>query len=155
MKKENDLIKKALGKRFKQFREAIGNTQTELAKELGVYQSTITNIEMGKTFPNMKYLYYFQHTRGLNLNWLLCNKGKIFLADEEYASSAASLLECHLSKNDPKYEKYVELITLMQVPEVEQIILAKLVELKVFARKEINQFQEKEKEKEITPLQNA
>jgi transcriptional regulator with XRE-family HTH domain len=149
MKKENaSIIKKEIGRRLKWFREAIDKTQTQLAEELQVYQSTITNMEVGKTFPSMKYLHYFHHTYGLNTNWLLSNKGEIFVAEEEHTSLAPSLLECHVPKKDARYEKYAELIDLMQVPEIEQIILAKLVELKVFAREEINQFREMRKEKE-------
>jgi transcriptional regulator with XRE-family HTH domain len=149
MKKENaSIIKKEIGRRLKWFREAIGKTQTQLAEELHVYQSTITNMEIGKTFPSIKYLHYFYHSYGLNTNWLLSNMGDMFVAEEEHTSLAASLLECHVPKKDARFEKYLELMDLMQVPEVEQIILAKLVELKVFAREEINQFREGRKEKE-------
>ncbi len=148
MKKENaSIIKKEIGRRLKRFREAIGKTQTHLAEELHVYQSTITNMEIGKTFPSIKYLHYFYHTYGLNTNWLLSNIGDMFVAEEEHTSLAISLLECHVPKKDARYAKYAELIDLMQVSEVEQIILAKLVELKVFAREEINQFRESRKEK--------
>ncbi|UCH96259.1 MAG: helix-turn-helix transcriptional regulator [Candidatus Aminicenantes bacterium] len=149
MDKIHASIKKEIGRRFKRFREAIGKTQTQLAKELNVYQSTITNIEVGKTFPGIKYLHYFHHTYGLNTNWLLSNKGEIFVSEEARTSSAASLLECHVPKNNPLYEKYAELIALMKVPMVEQIILAKLVELKVVGKEEIKEFWEKEN------LQNA
>lgn len=149
MKKENaSIIKKEIGRRLKWFREAIGKTQTQLAEELHVYQSTITNMEVGKTFPSIKYLHYFHHTYGLNTNWLLSNKGDVFVSEEEHTSLAASLLECHVPKDDARFEKYAELLDLMQVSEVEQIILAKLVELKVFAREEINQFRDRRKEKE-------
>ena len=148
MKKQNaSIIKKDIGRRLKWFREAIGKTQTQIAAELQVYQSTITNMEIGKTFPSIKYLHYFYHTYGLNTNWLLSNLGDMFVAEEEHTSLAASLLECHVPKKDARYAKYAELIDLMQVSEVEQIILAKLVELKVFAREEINQFRESRKEK--------
>lgn len=156
MKKENaSIIKKDIGRRFKWFREAIGKTQTQLAEELYVYQSTITNMEIGKTFPSIKYLHYFYHTYGLNTNWLLSNIGDMFVREEEHTSLAVSLLECHVPKEDARYAKYAELIDLMQVSEVEQIILAKLVELKVFAREEINQFRENRKEKEKINLQDS
>ncbi len=151
MNKINTTIKKEIGKRFKRFREAIDKTQTQLAMELNVYQSTITNIEVGKTFPSIKYLHYFYLTYGLNTNWLLSNRGDIFVEPEERTALSASLLQCHVPKNDPRYQKYAELLDLMQVPEIEQIILAKLVEMKVLAKEEINEFREKEK----INLQNA
>jgi len=141
-KKIDPSIKKEIGKRFRRFRDAIKKTQTDLARELSVYQSTITNIEVGKTFPNMKYLIYFLHTYGLNPTWLLSNKGDIFIKVDEQPTENDSLLICHIPKKDPRYKKYVELIDLMEVPEVEQIILAKIVELKVFAKEEIKKFLE-------------
>ena len=140
-------IKKEIGGRFKRFREAINKTQTQMAKELGVYQSTITNIEVGKTFPSLKYLYHFHHAYGLNTNWLLSNIGDTFVTMEERTSAAASLLECHVHKNDPRHIQYKEMIDLMQVPEVEQIILAKVVEMKVLAKDEIKEFRKKQKTK--------
>jgi transcriptional regulator with XRE-family HTH domain len=138
-------MKREIGGRFKRFREAINKTQTQMAKELGVYQSTITNIEVGKTFPSLKYLYHYHHSYGLNINWLLSNVGELFVTLEERTSTAASLLECHVQKNDPRHYQYREMIHLMQVPEVEQIILAKMVELKVLAKEEINTFLKKQK----------
>ena len=147
-KKTNPSIKKQTGKRFRQFRESINKTQNQLAKELNVYQSTITNIEVGKTFPNIKYLVHFHETYNLNPTWLMTGQGDVFVRIEERISAAASLLPCHVPKKSPKYESYVELMEHMQVPEIEQIILAKLVELKVFAKDEIKKFQQRQKTKQ-------
>ena len=146
MAKINGSIKKEIGRRFRRFRDAIGKTQTQLAKELEVYQSTITNIEVGKTFPGVKYLHYFHHKYRLNTNWLMSDKGDLFITEEEKTSTSVSLLNCHVQKQDITYKKYVELMNLMEVPVVEQVILAKLMELKVLAKDEIEKFQE-EKEK--------
>lgn len=133
-------IKKEIGKRFKQFREAIGKTQAQLAEELNVYQSTVTNIEVGKTFPGVKYIHYFYETYHLNSNWLLNSSGDIFLTTEDTKSNAVSRLGCHIPKGDPKFERYLELLELMQVPVIEQLILAKLLELKVIASEEIEEY---------------
>lgn len=138
-------LKKEIGKRFKRFRAEIKKTQADLAEELGVYQSTITNIEVGKTFPGIKYLHYFQDKYRLNANWLLSNMGEMFVADEENsAKPAASVLGCHVQEEDPRFNRYLELVDLMQVPVIEQIILAKLTELKVFAKEEIDEFRSNE-----------
>jgi len=154
MAKKEFPIKKEIGQRFKRFRRAIGKTQMQLARELNVYQSTITNIEVGKTFPGLKYLHYFHNKYRLNTNWLLSNRGDMFESEEERTSTAASLLGCHVHKKDAMYKKYSELIDLMKVPVIEQVILAKLVELKVLAKEEINKLHKKEKEETIK-LQNA
>lgn len=150
MAKKQLPIKKEIGRRFKRFREAIGKTQTKLAKELDVYQSTITNIEVGKTFPGIRYLNHFHEKYKLNTNWLLSNRGEMFVSDEERTAPSASLLHCHVHKQDGMYKKYVELIDMMQVPVIEQVILAKLLELKVLAKEEIDRYLEKQKKETIT-----
>jgi len=43
-------------------------------------------------------------------------------------------------------EKYLELIDLMQVPVIEQLILAKLIEIKVLLKDEIKAFYDKKNE---------
>ena len=133
-------IKKEIGRRFKRFREALGKTQSQLAVELGIYQSTITNIEVGKTFPSIKYLHYFHRKYRLNTNWLLSDEGDIFLVENEPASAAIAGLDYHLQRSDAISERYAELLELMQLPVVEQIMMAKLLEIKVIARDEIEHF---------------
>jgi hypothetical protein len=46
------------------------------------------------------------------------------------------LLFCHIKENDPRFERYVELIRLMRISFVEQIIFAKLEEIKAIAKDE-------------------
>lgn len=127
-------IKKEIGQRFKKFREAMGKTQVQLAKELGVYQSTITNIEVGKTFPGIKYLHYFHIKYSLNINWIVNNSGGMLTADEEIDPNAISILYCHIPKDSPKFQQYLDLMLSMQNPIVEQVVLAKVLELKALAK---------------------
>ncbi|NIM13430.1 MAG: helix-turn-helix domain-containing protein [Candidatus Aminicenantes bacterium] len=146
---DNISIKTEIGRRFKRFREAIGKTQAQLARELNVYQSTITNIEVGKTFPGIRYLDYLEKNYRLNISWLISSKGEMYEREETFPP-AVSLLDCHIPIKDPRYEKYVELIYLMQVPVIEQVILAKLTEIKVIAKDELEEFQ-----KQIKKLKKA
>ncbi|UCH92699.1 MAG: helix-turn-helix transcriptional regulator [Candidatus Aminicenantes bacterium] len=136
------LLKKEIGRRFKEFRKAIGKKQVELAKELHVYQSTITNIEVGKTFPRAHYLYHWQNQYNLNINWIVTGTGDMFspVQEKKLIFPYLSLLYCHIRERDPKYEQYVELMSLMVIPFVEQIILAKLEEIKLIAKEEIDSF---------------
>lgn len=149
IKTDNISIKTEIGGRFKRFREAIGKTQAQLARELNVYQSTITNIEVGKTFPGIKYLDYLQKNYGLNISWVISSKGQMYERKETFPP-AVSLLDCHVPEKDPRYDKYVELIYLMQVPVIEQVILAKLTEIKVIAKDELGEF-----EKQMKKLKKA
>jgi transcriptional regulator with XRE-family HTH domain len=137
--KENT-IKQEVGKRFRKFREEIKKAQHELAAELDIYQSTITNIERGKTFPNIRYLLHFFDKYNLNINWLLSSQGEMLVTQYHTNPNAVSVMECHIPYNDPKYEKYTDLLNFMQVPEVEQLIFARLTEAKALFREEIREF---------------
>lgn len=126
--KTGDLSKKEqIGQRFRKFRETIKKTQVQVAKEFNVYQSTITNIELGKTFPNIKYLLYMGEVYRLNADWIVNGRGEMF--DKSPPIPMALI------------EKHINLLNLMQIPVVEQLILARLEEIKVIAREEIKRFQ--------------
>jgi transcriptional regulator with XRE-family HTH domain len=128
MSKKEIEKKEEIGSRFRRFRESIGKVQHELAAELKISQSTIANIERGKAFPNINYLHYFYNNYQLNINWLLIGQGDMF------------------SKGKTMNEKYRELINLMQVPVIEEIILAKLTEIKALLKDEIKAFYGKKNE---------
>ena len=80
-KVRNKELKKKIGDRFKKFRKAIDKPQHHLAEELDVFQSTITNFELGKTFPNSGYLFHFFEKYGLNIHWLFTGEGFMFVRD--------------------------------------------------------------------------
>ncbi len=143
---EVNIIKKEIGRRFKLFREAIEKTQAQLAKELKVYQSTITNIEVGKTFPGIKYLHYLFRKYGLNPSWILCDSGEMFGGVKKDHVQALLPALYSMQVNDPRFEKYIELLDLMQIPLIEHIMMGKLVELKAFAKEEIEAFKKVEKQ---------
>ena len=119
-------LRKEMGLRFKQFREMIDKTQVELGEEFNVYQSTITNIEVGKTFPGVKYLHHMGKVYGLNADWLVNERGEAFYDP--------------LAITPSMYHKYKEMMHLMQIPVVEQLMLARLQEVKVIAKEEIAAF---------------
>ena len=153
MASKESTIKQEVGKRFRKFREEIKKAQHELAAELDIYQSTITNIERGKTFPNIKYLQHFYEKYNLNINWLLSNEGEMLIVEYHTNPNAVSVMDCHIPYNDPMYEKYAELLNYMQVPEVEQIILARLTEAKALFRDKIEEFFAQQEEEEETGIQ--
>jgi transcriptional regulator with XRE-family HTH domain len=135
------VLKKEIGLRFKQFREAIKKSQQKLADELKVYNGTIINIEKGRFFPKFKFMYYLYRQYHLNLNWLLNGKGEMMISPQEDSMNAyISQLLSPMDENDPRYEKFVELFSLMRIPAVEKIILGKLAEIKALAKEEIKTF---------------
>jgi hypothetical protein len=51
-----------------------------------------------------------------------------------------SLLPCPITGDDKEYAQYLELMELMQMPEIEKMILEKLAELKIAAKYAIDKF---------------
>ncbi|HLP48362.1 MAG TPA: XRE family transcriptional regulator [Candidatus Kapabacteria bacterium] len=141
-------LKIEIGKRFRKFREEIKKAQHELAAELNIYQSTITNIERGKTFPNIRYLQHFYKKYQLNINWLLTNEGDMLVFHYHTNPNALSVMDCHLNYNDPRYMQYAELFNYMQVPEIEQVILSRLTESKAIFKDQIADYFTKKQAKE-------
>jgi len=132
-------LKKEVGERFKTFRLDKKKSQNVLASELQVHQTTITNIENGSTFPKVNYLDYFFEKYGLNLNWLVCGYGEEYL--EEFEDKGSSrIMAPDPVYDDDKYEKYQELNTLLRVPVIEQVIMAKLSECKILFEKDVKKF---------------
>ena len=78
----------------------------------------------------------------LNTNWLLGESREMLLtpAVKNSKPNELFLLISQIDETRPNYKKYVELIRLMQMESIEQIIFAKLEEMKVIAKKEIQVF---------------
>ena len=129
--------KKEIGRRFYEFRRILDKTQLQLAQELSVYQSTITNLEVGKTFPSINYILYFRERYGLNPTWLVSGEGEMLLKEEKREPWAKSTLPCHLEKIDPRYSQYVQLLDLLRIPAVESVIMGKISELLMFGKDKI------------------
>lgn len=134
-------LKKEVGDRFKAFRLDQKKAQHVLATELEVHQSTITNIEHGTTFPKINYLHYFYEKYGLNVNWLITGDGEMYMEGfKKGPGAAAALMYPHVEYGDPGYDQYAELINLMQIPVVEQLILARLSEVKMLFMDDVKKF---------------
>jgi len=131
--------KKEVGERFKVFRLGKKKAQHELASELQVHQSSITNIEKGITFPNVSYLIYFFEKYGVNLNWLVCGYGEQYLEGSEY-KGASRIMSPDAEYDSYKSERYRELNTLMRVPVIEKVIMAKLSESKILFEEKVKEF---------------
>ena len=131
-------LKKEIGRRFKLFRDALGKTQYQLGEELDVYQSTLTNVELGRTFPRIHYILYFNKKYNLNIYRLLTGTGEMFNKKETVDSFLIDT--CKIRESDPDYENIKELVSLMRVPLIKSVIFDKLNELKLLAKDEIQDF---------------
>lgn len=141
-------IKKDVGARFCEFRKTIRKTQTQLSEELGIYQSTIASFEIGKTFPSFKYLHYFHEKYGLNINWLITGRGDKFINDYHLIAGSTTIMDPVLDYNRVKSDKYSELLVLMEIPIIEQVVLAKILELKTLLKDEVQELYRRKIEQE-------
>ena len=138
---KDEALRKEIGLRFKEFRQAIKKTRHELVDELKICQSTISSIETGKCFPGITIQSYLYRQYHLNINWLLTGSGEMIISPEEDSKTAyISQLFSYIDENDPRFEKFVELFSLMRIPAIERVILGKLAEIKALAKEEIESF---------------
>ena len=114
--------KKAVGRRFREFRETIGMKRINMAKLCKVSQASIGNFENGRAVIHTKYLIILTRELRLNNLWLLTGLGPMRLKDKETRDT------------------YAELHRLLNIPEVEKLLLAKLIEAKEIFHDEIEAF---------------
>jgi len=129
MNKTNEFIGD-WGFRFLLFRKTIKRDQQQLASELKTNQAEIAAIEKNAIYPKINYLHFLNKKYGLNINWLLCNAGDMFVKNPPPDIDSNYAMEPSASLLPGQNEKIAELMQLMQIPSVEKIILAKLEEIK-------------------------
>jgi transcriptional regulator with XRE-family HTH domain len=128
MKKTNEFVGD-WGIRFLLFRKAIRRNQSQLASELKTNQEEIAGIEENTIYPKINYLHFLNKKYGLNINWLLCNAGDMFVKDPPPGIDTNYVVKLSPPPQG-KNEKIIELMQLMKIPSVEKIIMAKLKEIK-------------------------
>ena len=132
MKKSHVLFREDVGMRFLLFRKAIKKTLPQLASELKAGQEDIAAIEKGAAYPKVNYLHDLYRKYGLNINWLVGNIGDMFVEepppgielDYDFVKTSPP------DSDDTTNKKYLELEQLMQIPEIEKVMMAKLQEIK-------------------------
>lgn len=135
MKKSETLDKRDVGKRFRQFRQSIDLTQLELAKILGLTQTTITGIEKGKSFPSLTALSYLAEHYALSISWLITGQGDM---TGENSHSLDQLI-AQSEYND----EIIDLVRhVVEVPVVRDFILEQFVVFKLRNKSKIKKFQD-------------
>lgn len=68
---------KEIGKRFQNIRKELKLKQSQIAKETGVSDAVIKNLEGGRTKSlNMPIINYFCQKYNININWILKGEGE-------------------------------------------------------------------------------
>jgi len=131
-----DNNKRDIGTRFRIFRELIDCTPDQLATELGIEPVEVLDIEAGRIYPGVPCLDRLHRQYRLNVNWLLGRMGEIFeqpgkreMGDPGGTSRPSGTVTVRLAQ-------YRELLELMEIPLVEEAIMATILELKALLKKQ-------------------
>ncbi len=87
MDKENEHVirenLKEIGTRIKEVRKTIRITQKEMAAQLGIFDSYLSDIETGKGNPGHAFFFKISSVFKVNLNYLILGKGEMFSKPEQ------------------------------------------------------------------------
>ena len=78
-------------KRFKEFRNKIRYSQTELAKKIGVSSAFISLIENGNSNPSIESLSKIAKAFDLNISWLLTGEGEMLITNIKTKPTSQSM----------------------------------------------------------------
>lgn len=83
-----------IGTRIKNVRKILNLSQAELACQLGITKQAISNIENSKCAPNVALLGKLLIDYNVNLNYIIAEKGSMFVSDDNNLKSLKeSLME--------------------------------------------------------------
>ena len=119
-------IKKKIGERLKIIRDTLKKSQKDIAIELGLNQSTISQIESGVNSPSFQILWHLMSVYQVSLDWLMTGHGTMRMQNKDLFS--------FIRKGDSIDNRYIELLETMKDPDVEELIFAKLVEAKIIVK---------------------
>jgi transcriptional regulator with XRE-family HTH domain len=128
-KKYFDQSNEGIGIRFLLFRKAIGKTLLQMASELKTEKERIVEIEKGDVELAIEYLHYLHVKYGLDMNWIVCNKGEMFIGENPPGLDDGYILNPPPGEGDPGYEEYRELFLLMRIPVVRKAIMGSVKEI--------------------------
>ena len=72
-------VKFQIGLRFEKMRREIGLTQQQLADEFEMSNTTIAQIEKGRSYPQARTMIQLAEKFNVNLNWLMIGRREMFV----------------------------------------------------------------------------
>ncbi|MBD3288333.1 helix-turn-helix domain-containing protein [candidate division KSB1 bacterium] len=100
-------MKKEIGVRFRNIREARNLSQAEMGNSLGIKYQHVSKYERGESVPTWENLIKMVELYNVNLNWLLTGRGKMFLTPLGYVEKEDSTPH-RVRDKDTKIEEIVE-----------------------------------------------
>lgn len=103
-----------LNKRFRELRKALGFTQSEMGKILGITASGVSDIESGRRKITEQHLIMLSNfkQKPINIDWIRTGKGDMFnplSPDEEIETFVRNLLE-YSDTNNQMYNMVIEAV---------------------------------------------
>ncbi|WP_051283880.1 helix-turn-helix transcriptional regulator [Desulforegula conservatrix] len=86
-------MNKLIGKRLSEVRKAIGLTQENFGKPIGLTRINVTNLESGKVQISTLHALAIEYVYKINSEWLLTGNGESLLSDNESCDSTDSSRE--------------------------------------------------------------
>jgi transcriptional regulator with XRE-family HTH domain len=83
----NGEYKRTYGERLKELRASLDLSQKDLAKQLGIAASFLSELEKGKTKPGYNFLINLAQTFNISPSWVLLGKGSMYLQDNTDTST--------------------------------------------------------------------
>ncbi len=106
-------FRKDVGVRLRETRHKLGLSQDALGKTLGLTHSTIARYELGTRIMTPEILALLNERFNLSLDWLLCDKGTMFLEREntmEAAADASEMEEKEMVENMIRFPLLMQLM---------------------------------------------
>lgn len=114
-----------VNERFASAIEALGKKKTQVAKDLGISDSSVSTICSGKSNPSRQTLKAFSDLYGVRMEWLISGEGEMMPAmshDEQIVSYVAKMI-----KGDDDFQRALVELILTRTPE-ELAVLRKAFE---------------------------
>ena len=76
-------LRKEIGQRLRELRKKMGMTQEQMIQysDIDIGRANLSRIEKGEVFPGLSLLKNLQNKFNLNINWVLCETGEMFIKD--------------------------------------------------------------------------
>ena len=138
-------LKKDVGARMRKIRKALGYTQNKIVSFFDIGRANYSRIEKGEIFPGAAILNTLRSEFNVSLDWLLTNKGDMFLQSAESANKERLNF---LNLGDYTGEVKELLVYMEKVPMVKHAVLGFFIEYRAKNKSIIDPLMETIKEQQ-------
>lgn len=109
-------IKQEIGNRIRQVRAKLGWTQDRLARELKTSKSSISDYELGDSFPNISTAIKISQLGGVSVDWLFKGQEACLHQppDSDLTPEEARMLTAYRNTTRPNQAAILRIVEMMQ-----------------------------------------